>query len=232
VVFVAEAARWLCIRWGFARIARGLTAGGVAGSVELFRWSAGWRGFLAIPSLLGRAHMRTRGRRLAEKILQYQDRYPGRTVDLVGYSCGAYVVIAALESLPAGTCVRTVVLLAPTVWPGYDLTAALQRVSGRMICLHSHGDWLINGLGPLLFGTADRHHTAAAGMVGFRYQTAGALAPRLVSVPYDRRFVKSGYLGDHFTVAGSGLARDHLARWFRGNGDAASFHTEHGSGGN
>jgi hypothetical protein len=213
IVLVAEAARWLCIRWGFARIARGLAAGGTTGSIELFRWSTGWRGFLAIPSLLSHAHMRGRGRRLAEKIVGYQQHCPGRPVDLIGYSCGAYVVLAALESLPADATVRTVILLAPTVWPEYDLTAALQHVSNRLIYVHSRGDWLINGLGPLLLGTADRRHSIAAGTVGFRCQPDAGVAERLISVPYTYRFLRSGYAGDHFTVASSGFARDDLASW-------------------
>jgi len=218
IVFFAEAARWLCVRWSFVRVARGLAAGGVDGSIELFRWSSGWRGFLAIPALMSHAVMRRRGRRLAEKIVRYQERHPDRPVDLVGYSSGAYVVLVALESLPADATVRTVVLLAPTVWPQYDLTAALRHVSGRLIALHSRGDWLINGLGPLAFGTADRWHRPAAGMVGFRRRPADDVANRFVSVRHTWRFVRSGYFGDHFTVAGSGIARDHLAAWLTGDG--------------
>ena len=218
IVFFAEAARWLCVRWSFVRVARGLAAGGVDGSIELFRWSSGWRGFLAIPALMSHAVMRRRGGRLAEKIVRYQERHPDRPVDLVGYSSGAYVVLVALESLPDDVTVRTVVLLAPTVWPQYDLTAALRHVNGRLIAVHSRGDWLINGLGPLVFGTADRRHRPAAGMVGFRRRPADDVADRFVSVQHTWRFARSGYFGDHFTVAGSGMARDHLAAWLTGDG--------------
>ncbi len=217
IVFFAEAARWLCVRWSFVRVARGLAAGGVDGSIELFRWSSGWRGFLAIPALMSHALMRRRGRRLAEKIVRYQERHRDRPVDLVGYSSGAYVVLVALESLPDDVTVRTVGLLAPTVWPQYDLTAALRHVSGRLIAVHSRGDWLINGLGPLLFGTADRWHRPAAGMVGFRRRPDDDVADRFVSVRHTWRFVRSGYLGDHFTVASSGMARDRLAGWLTGD---------------
>ncbi|MBN1341236.1 MAG: DUF726 domain-containing protein [Phycisphaerae bacterium] len=213
IVFFAEAARWLCIRWSFVRVARGLRAGGVTAGIELFRWCSGWRGFLAIPALMSQGLMQRRGRRLAEKIVHYQTRYPDRPVDLIGYSSGAYVVLVALESLPDGVTVRMAILLAPTVRPDYDLTSALRHISGRMIALHSRGDWLINGIGPLLFGTADRRHAIAAGTVGFRNRPQGHLADRLMTVPYRTEFVRSGYLGDHFTVAGSGLARDHLAGW-------------------
>ncbi len=213
VVFFAEAARWLCVRWSFVRVARGLAAGGVDGSIELFRWSTGWRGFLAIPALMSEGIMRRRGRRLVEKIVRYQQRNPDRPVDLVGYSCGAYVVLVALESLPDGVTVRTAVLLAGTVSPGYDLTPALRHVGGRLIAVTSPRDWLINGLGPLLFGTADRKHTPAAGMVGFRRPPADDVAARFVAVPHRWRFVRCGYLGDHFTVAGSGMARDYVAPW-------------------
>jgi hypothetical protein len=213
VVFFAEAARWLCIRWGFARVARGLDAGGLKASIELFRWSPGWRGFLAIPALMSHGMMRTRARRLAEKIARYQRQYPDRPVDLIGYSSGAYVVIAALESLAPGVKVRTVILLAPTVRPGYDLAPALGHVGRHLACVHSRGDWLINGIGPLLFGTADRHHGLAAGTVGFRPVEPAGLGHRLVDVPHTWAFCRSGYFGDHFTVAGSGFARDHVAGW-------------------
>ena len=216
IVFFAEAARWLCIRWSFARVARGLDAGRIDGSIELFRWSAGWRGFLAVPALMSQRLMQRRGRRLAEKIVRYQQHYPGRPVDLIGYSSGAYVVLVALESLPAGASVRTAVLLGPTVNPDYDLTAALRHVADRLIYVHSRGDWLINGVGPLLFGTADRRHVLAAGTVGFRRSPADNVADRLIGVPHRWRFAASGYLGDHFTVAGSGFARDYVAPWLLG----------------
>lgn len=217
IVLFAEAARWLCVRWSFVRVARGLSAGGVTGSIELFKWCGGWRGFLAIPALMSCGLMQRRGRRLAEKIVRYQALYPGRPVDLIGYSSGAYVVLVALESLPLSAKVRTAVLLAPTVRPDYDLTPALKHVAGRLYCLHSRGDWLINGLGPLLFGTADRRHTPGAGMVGFRRRPDADVADRLDAVPYSRRFIRSGYLGDHFTVASAGMARDYLARWLAGD---------------
>lgn len=210
VVFFAEAARWLCIRWGFARVARGLDAGGVRGSIELFRWSRGWRGFLAIPSLWSGAHMRARGQRLAEKIARYRQQYPERPVHVIGYSCGAYVVVSALECLPKGVSVSKAILLAPTISPGYDLSTALGHVGERMICFHSYGDWVINGIGPLLFGTADRRHCLSAGMVGFR-PAAGGGSDRMLDVRHGMRFLRWGYLGDHFTVAGSGLAKGYLA---------------------
>ncbi len=218
IIFFAEAARWLCVRWSFVRVARGLAAGGVHASIELFRWSTGWRGFLAIPALMSHALMQRRGQRLAEKIVRYQQRYPDRPVDLIGYSCGAYVVLVALKSLPPDVTVRTAVLLAATVSPDYDLTVALRHISGRLVYVHSRGDWLINGLGPLLFGTADRKHALAAGTVGFRRRPADDVTDRLIRVAYNRRFARSGYLGDHFTVASSGLARDHLAAWLAGSG--------------
>lgn len=216
VVFFAEAARWLFIRWSFVRVARGLRAGGYTAAIELFPWCGDWRGFLAIPALMSHERMRRRGRRLAEKIVQYQEAYPGRPVDLIGYSCGAYVVLVALESLPEHAAVRTVILLGPTVQPDYDLTPALRHIGGRMIALTSRGDWLINGIGPLLFGTADRKHTPAAGMVGFRANLEPDVFDRFLDVHYRLRFLRSGYVGDHFSVACAGMARDYLCDWLEG----------------
>lgn len=216
ILFFAEAARWLYIRWSFARVARGLRAGGYDGSIELFEWCGDWRGFLAIPALMSHRQMQRRGKRLAEKIVRYRELYPDRPVDLLGYSCGAYVVLVALEALPEGVSVRTVLLLGPTVRPDYDLTPALRRVEGRMIALTSSGDWFVNGLGPLLFGSADRKHTPAAGMVGFRNAPHPDVADRFIEVRYQRRFALSGYFGDHFTVAGGGMARDYLVDWLNG----------------
>ena len=49
-------------------------------------------------------------------------RSPGcRRIDLIGHSAGGGVILGALRRLPADVPVDRVVLLSPSVSPGYEL---------------------------------------------------------------------------------------------------------------
>ena len=90
-----------------------------------------------------------------------------KPVSLVGKSGGAWIVVRALEGLPAGS-VESVVLLAAAVSPGHDLSRALRAVAREMVVFWSPLDLIVLGAGTWLFGTADRVRTRGAGLVGFR----------------------------------------------------------------
>ena len=135
---------------------------------------------------------------MAGRVIEHKTLYPDAPVYLVGKSGGTGVVVRALEGLPAGA-VEGVTLLASALSPGYDLSGALVAVRGEMVAYWSPLDVFVLGLGTALFGTVDRVHSAAAGLVGFRVP-AGSAAGRYAKfrqVRWNLSMAPTGYMGGH-----------------------------------
>ena len=88
-----------------------------------------WRYPLGIlPNLMDHKGNSEDAVRVAQEIDHYQQQYPGRPIDLVGYSGGGGLAIMVAERLPENVHLRNVVLIHPAVSRDYDLTRALSRV--------------------------------------------------------------------------------------------------------
>jgi pimeloyl-ACP methyl ester carboxylesterase len=207
---------------GHAGLVSGLKSGGVPSEMEIVDWTTG------MPPLM-LVHLRYDGRnrrqaeQIAEKIVQYQDEYPGRPVNLIGHSGGGGMTLLTLEALPADRQVDSAILLAAAISPDYDLRPVLPKVE--------RGIWNYSSLlgdGPLLiagttaFGTIDGKHTPAAGAVGFRLpQNASTFdrhmySDKLFERPYRLRMALNGNLSDHYGPMNFLFARNELAPILRG----------------
>ena len=206
IVLFVEPVRWLFIIWGFASFGRGLRRGGCGARLDLFRWS-GWAGaLLVLPDLMHQRRLLTEADRLARHIDRLAARHPGTTIHLCGYSSGCYLVTEAVKRLERPEAVGTVVLLAGSMSPGYELGEVADRVR-TLHSFHSGADFIINGLGPWLLGGNDRHRALAAGMVGF---TASRPTP-VNEHGWSHRDVRLGYLGDHFSITAAGFIAARVA---------------------
>lgn len=180
----------------------------------LFRWHAD---LTRVPNQV------THARWIRQTVLEHRARFPAAPVFLVGKSGGSGVVTRALELLAAsdpdsasassGMTPRPItacVLLAPALSPSYDLTRALSAVERELVVFWSPLDVIVLGLGTWLFGTIDRKHSVAAGLVGFQPpKLDSSLAPasasadralayaRLRQVPWRLSMGTTGYLGGH-----------------------------------
>lgn len=192
-----EPVAWLGIRWGYRRFLDAADAVAVPGSAELFSWSRSWRSFLVLPDLMARRRNLRHAERLAERLSAHAAAHPGSPVHIVAYSSGGFIALEALRLLPENVCIERLTMLAPTVSPGYDLSSAGRRCR-EMVCVSSWGDFLINGLGAVVFGTNDRRHTWAAGMVGFAAVPEGRA---LRQIPWRPSWARRLWLGGHFTVS-------------------------------
>jgi pimeloyl-ACP methyl ester carboxylesterase len=199
-----------------SNIAQGLVAGGVPTAIEVDDWTTG-----CSPLFLYhlQAHARNRGhaQRLADKIVAYQDQYPGRPVNLIGHSGGGAMALMTLEALPPGRSAHCVVLIAPAISPGYDLRTALSRVEAGVWNFHSPYDGLFLVAGTAVFGTIDRRHTSSAGAFGFKLPAelspaeAQLYEARLRQVPFDKTMMRRGNLGGHFGATAIPFVRHHIA---------------------
>lgn len=171
--------------------------------VRTVRWGHGLGRWLA--DLTRSANVAHHANRMAEQVREFLERHPDGPVFLVGKSGGAGVVLQALEGLPEGS-VERVVLLAPAVSPGYDLTRALRSVHREMVVFISPLDFALLGAGTWAFGTIDRVRGVGAGLIGFRMPGAAESADQIDSyekvrhVRWRPAMAKVGYLGGHLAV--------------------------------
>jgi pimeloyl-ACP methyl ester carboxylesterase len=195
-------------------IARGLVDAGHASGIEVHDWTTGyWPMF--VYHLMALERNRAQAQVVARQIIDYQDRYPGRPVQLIGHSGGAAVAVMVLEALPEDRPIEKAVLLASALSPDYDLTKALSRTEHGIVNFYSGGDLLYLVAGTLALGTIDRTHAAAAGAVGFRVpgdasrETQRLYDEKLEQKPYQLTMAKNWNLGGHFGSAN----RQFVAEW-------------------
>lgn len=141
---------------------------------------------------------------VAELIVDYQSRHPLRPVNLIGHSGGGALIPYILEELPRKTCVQNAVLIAPAISPHFDLSHALERVSGRLVNFHSQLDWYFLGVGTTLVGTMDRRFGRSAGNCGFRIMQSTETHRQLIEqrfseVRYHWSMLRSWHYGGHFS---------------------------------
>lgn len=209
LVIFAESIRWLGVRWGARTAAAGLRAAGFEGEFRTWRWHAGWRGWLVLPAILDAAMLERESRRLAGFISAQRRAHPDRPLYVLGYSCGGYVAVRALELLGPDVRVTAAATLAGAYAPTRDLAPACRHVDGPLVVCSSVADLIIAGLGTLLFGTADRKHALSAGRVGVR--PPADIAPRVRQLRWRPAMIACGHWGEHFSAAAAGFVRRHLA---------------------
>lgn len=206
-----------------AGLAPGLVEGGYPGAVEVVDWTTGFWPLFIYHLRAGKRH-RTAALQIAEKIADYQARYPGREVNLVGFSAGALVAVKAVEAMPAGRQVDRVVLLAGAMAPWYDLRPALLNTRVGVWSYYQPQDVVALWAGTLLAGTADGQHIVSAGAVGFwpprDPEERRLYDEKLVQAPYRPQMITSGNLGGHFQCVGRKFVATWIAPILSGEPDA------------
>jgi hypothetical protein len=197
-----------------AGLAPGLVEGGYPGAVEVVDWTTGFWPLFVYHLRAGSRH-RAGAQLIGQKIAAYQARYPGREVNLVGYSAGAVVAVKAVEEMEPGREIDRVVLLAGAISPLHDMRAVLGRVRVGVWSYYQPQDVVALWAGTLVAGTADGQHIMSAGAVGF-WRRPGLsdderqlYRDKLVQLPYQPQMVASGNLGGHFQCTG----RKFVAQW-------------------
>jgi hypothetical protein len=173
-------------------ISRGLYDGGVDYAIEVNDWTSRYAGPIINERNEGRN--RRKAREIAQHILAYQITYPGRPVFVVGQSGGAAIAAWTAEAMPAGHKIDGIVMLAPSLSPGYDLGAALANCRCGIVSHYSGLDVIVLGLGTVVTGTMDGEHTQSAGRVGF-----AKAYNNLYQIGWTREMAQSGNLGLHLT---------------------------------
>ncbi len=195
IVLFIEPLRWLGVRWGRCEAAAGLRRAGFTGEFVCWEWNPTWRAMLVLPTIAAPGFLDRQARRLADRVLELRQTCPDRPVHLMGYSCGGFVAVRALELLPANVEVDSLTLLAGAFSPRRDLNPAAGRVRGPVIVSSSAMDMVV-GLGTLLIGTTDRVRTPSIGALGYRGPACGKVVP----VRWRPAWIRLGHWGSHFTA--------------------------------
>lgn len=195
-------------------IARGLEEGGVPAGIEIYDWGLPFGSVLNVVSA-GRNHKQAE--KLADRIVQYRQDFPGRPVVLIAHSAGAGVAVLALEDLPPQTTVKAVYLLAPAISPEYDLSKALRHTDEGIWNYYSGADVFFLGVGTAIVGTVDRRHHISAGAIGFNEGNVMTPATRelynekLHEIKYDKAMARSGNPGSHTGWSNSKFVAEWIA---------------------
>jgi pimeloyl-ACP methyl ester carboxylesterase len=192
----------------------GLGEGGVGDHLEVYDWT---RPNVWIPALYAYDHNRSEARVIATRIAAKLRKDPEARIVLTAWSGGCQVAVWALENLPEEVKVQSLMLVAPSITPTYDLSRALRHVRGSLFTLTSPGDFVVLGLGTSLFGTSDGTHSLAAGLVGFARPESGDRAEyrKVRQMPWDLAWMQYGDFGDHTGGMGKDFAKHVLAPMLR-----------------
>ncbi len=190
-------------------IVEGLAAGGVQYAIELYDWTS------ALGPLYNlRAELRNRKEagRLADRVVSYRDAYPGRPVLLVGQSGGGTVAVWTAEQLAWSGGIEGIVLIAPSLSPGYPLDRALSHSERGVVVFRSDRDWIL--LGTAITGTMDGEHAVSAGRVGFDIPDEPQRMEdydRLYQIAWDPAMSKTGYGGGHLSSSAGDFIATYVA---------------------
>lgn len=186
-------------------IARGLDEGGVDAAIEITDWTSIWG---PLYTLRAEDRNRDRAEDIVQRILGYRWEHPGRPVVLVGHSGGGGLAVWVAERLPVGAAVDGLVLISPSLSPGYMLEYALGKTERGIVSFHSRRDVFFLGMGTQVSGTLDGEHAASAGMVGFRVpEDPPPGYEKLYQVPWTEEMAATGHVGGHLSSAATGFVK-------------------------
>jgi pimeloyl-ACP methyl ester carboxylesterase len=142
---------------------------------------------------------RDQARIVAQMITDYRRAHPAQRFILTSHSAGCGIAAWALAQLPPDVNVDTWLMLEPALSPRFDLSHALEHVTGRAYAFSSANDVIVLSVGTRLMGTVDRVKTDAAGFTGFSPPATANPADyrKLVNVYYDTTWLRFGNVGDH-----------------------------------
>ena len=190
---------------------RGLIFAGVKAQIIIDDWTGEQRGLSA---LVNTNRHKFQSARIAKRITELRRAHPTARITVSGHSGGTGIVVWALSQLPEDVLIDDLILVAPALSPGYDLSPALARVRGRCFSFNSLGDVAVLGAGTRTMGTIDRVKTDAAGRVGFTTPATTqdiSQYAKLRQVYYQAEFLKLANNGEHMGAMMSPFAARVLA---------------------
>lgn len=176
-------------------VRNGLRSAGYDGRFQGYVWTS-FLGWGTDHLLVAGSGLKAQG--LADRIVRLRRDDPEGEIHVMGLSAGTAVIVNALERLPEGTDVDTVVLFSSSVYANRDLTPALQHVRRALYATCSPHDLILSSL----VITADGETGSAAGRTGFRIPPSVPKSRRseyakVVNLPWMPNYAAYGWNGGH-----------------------------------
>ncbi len=171
-------------------IRRGLRDGGVPYALMIYRWGSYVPGFGMLINQMDVPGNRRSAAELAGAIVEYQKKWPGRPVFIIGHSAGGGIAVFALEALgnnPQAEPIEGALLLSASISADYDLTDALRMTRRGVANVCNHDDHILTE-GTAIFGNVDGGRGPSAGRTGFTREY-----PRLYQALHNGRTDQTRY---------------------------------------
>ena len=134
---------------------------------------------------------------------------------MIAHSAGCGVTLGALAT-DASPMAHTIVLLNPSVSPGYPLAPSLAKIEDRLHVFHSDKDTVFLDWRTSTFGTYDNVKTKAAGNRGFDLsKLPPELREKVVQHPREDWWPRQDNDGSHFGTTAEEFAKATLAPLLR-----------------
>ena len=197
------------VDYHYFNIRKGLRGAGIKCAIKIHPWGCQIPGINLAINETDTRDDRGWGKKIATEIAEYQRKYPGRPVYLLGQSGGSAVSVFTAESLAAigAQPVSGIVLLDASIGSNYNLSTALSKVQKGMVNFYNLADVALLEVGTEIFGNLDGSHGASAGRTGFYEQY-----PKLYQVKILKDMV-SQFADPHFADTSSAFATHFIAPW-------------------
>jgi pimeloyl-ACP methyl ester carboxylesterase len=201
-------------------VAWGLADGGWHGAIEIDDWTTS-NAVLFAYHLRGWQRNLRQAERIAQRIVAYQNEFPGRPVYLFGHSGGGAITVLTLEHLPPDRSITGAIVLAPAISRKYPLSNALLHTDHGLWNFWSPFDLFFLGLGTVALGTLDGRHQVSAGLLGFQEPADLSDAERqlyrqkLHQIGYSAKMARAFHLGGHFGCVNRVFVAEYLTPLLR-----------------
>ncbi len=190
-------------------VKKGLRSAGYDGQFQNYLWTS-FLGWGTDHLLVARSGLKAQG--LADRIERLRREDPDRGIHVMGLSAGTAVILNALERLPEGTDVDTVVLFSSSVHANRDLTPALEHVRQTLYATCSRHDLILSSL----VITADGESGSPAGRTGFRIppgvpKSRRSAYGKVVNLPWVPNYAAHGWNGGHVAATRADFVKHVIA---------------------
>jgi len=148
-------------------IRRGLLLAGIDRALPIYNWGRPIPGVGMLLNQMDFVGNRLAGVRIAKFIEEYQDKYPGQPVYVVGHSGGGGVAVFTAEGLSEGRQIDGLILLSASISAGYDLTKAIGKCRNGIVNFYNRGDTGLLLIGTTITSNVDGMRGPSAGLNGF-----------------------------------------------------------------